>query len=202
MTKTLLISILIACLIGCSGDSGDHEGTQTIFPTPPIIEKPDAEAQSQPLVPQPDPVVPVVEPIIDEPDHIFDIFGPKLVESSISNREKNVDIHLDSITLTFDEDVAKSNIQIHNTFGLSLRWKRIISGKKVVLTPLGNVIDLKADGQYEVSGNVKDAAGNARTILITFTTEKGDKSPPNDQLERRTWGYKCAYKHRTFCVWL
>lgn len=183
MIKTLLMSILIACVIGCSVDSGDDEGTQTIFATPPVIGAPDTEAESQPLVPQPDPVVPVVAPIVDEPepDPVFDIFGPKLIESDISDGERNINIHLNSITLTFDEDVAKSNIQIYKTFDKfrrSLRWKRIINGKKVVLTPLGNVIDLKTDGQYEISGNVEDAEGNKRTILITFTTKKGDNRAP------------------------
>ena len=178
MTKTLLISMLIACLIGCSGDSGDDAGTQTIFATPAIIEESNTKTQHQPLVPQADIIVPVIEPIIDEPDHIFDIFGPKLIESSIENHEKNVDIRLNTITLTFDEDVKESDIQIRNMFGKSLRWKRIINGKKVVLTPLGNVIDLKTDGQYEISGNVEDAEENKRTILIVFTTEKGDKIAP------------------------
>ncbi len=192
MIKTLLMSILIACVIGCSVDSGDHEGTQSIFATPVVIEEPDTEAQSQPLVPQPDPAVPIIEPIVDEPEPepVFDIFGPKLVESSISDGERNVHIRLNSITLTFDEDVAKSNIQIHknhDNFRQSLRWKRIVNGKKVVLTPLGNVINLKTDGQYEISGDVEDTEGNKRTILITFTTKKGDNRAP--QMIRSSVGH-------------
>lgn len=184
MIKALLMSVLIACVIGCSVDNGDDEGTQTIFATPTVIEEPDVEGQPQPLVPQPDPVVSIVEPIVDEPedvkepDRVFDIFAPKLVESTVSDGERNVNIHLNSITLSFDEDIAKSNVQIHNASKTSLRWRRIINGTDIVLTPLGNVIDLEKDREYSISGIVEDAAGNARAILITFTTEKKDKSSP------------------------
>jgi len=155
--------------IGCSSENSDDS---FIFPIPPVIPEETKEA-TPPAIP-----VPVIPPIVEEPDHIFDIFGPKLVESSIENYEKNVDTRLNSITLTFDEDVKKSNIQIHNIYGKSLRWKRIISGKKVVLTPLGNVIDLRTDEEYEISGSVEDAEENKRTILITFTTIKGDRIAP------------------------
>ncbi|RKU21005.1 hypothetical protein C6499_22565 [Candidatus Poribacteria bacterium] len=190
MRYVLVIFLLLTC-ISCATDT--EKGTpEPLFAIPTLIEDPNTEVQSEPLVPQPDPVVPVVAPIVDEPEPelVFDIFGPKLIESigangnrkiKISDGARDVDIHLDTITLTFDEDVAKSNVQIHknhSTFRQSLRWKRIVSGKKVVLTPLGNVINLKTDGQYEISGDVEDAARNMRTILITFTTKKGDNRAP------------------------
>ncbi|MDE0636652.1 MAG: Ig-like domain-containing protein [Candidatus Poribacteria bacterium] len=176
MRSIFLIFAIFTCIYGCSTET-DNGKSEPLFTAPVEIDQPKPADDPSVFTP----IQPIVEPEPEDvkvPDRVFDIFAPKLVESSVSDGERNVDIHLNDITLTFDEDIAKSNIQILNAIKTSLRWKRIINGKNVVFTPLGNVIDLRADQQYQISGIVEDAAGNARAILITFTTEKRDKTSP------------------------
>jgi len=179
--RYLIFVFFILTAIGCSTDN-DKNTPESIFAVPNMIEETetDVETQYQPLVPETNPLGTIVaEPENKKlPDRVFDIFPPKLLKSTVKDRDSEVNIHLNSITLFFDENVAKSNIQIRNLRKQSLRWKRIINGKNIILTPLGNVIDLAPDKEYSISGIVEDKDGNTRAILINFTTEKIDKSPP------------------------
>ena len=176
MKHVFLIFTIFTCIYGCSTET-DNGKSEPLFTAPVEIDQPKTEDDPSVFTP----IQPIFEPEPEDvkvPDRVFDIFAPKLVESNVFDGDRNVDIHLNDITLTFDEDIAKSNVQIFRDGKTSLRWKRIINGKNVLLTPLGNVIDLRADQQYQISGIVEDAAGNARAILITFTTEKRDKTSP------------------------
>lgn len=122
-------------------------------------------------VPQPEPIIDAPEPEPVEPhDGARDLVAPKLVESSIKSGAVDVSVDINAVTLTFDETIAKSDIKITDRHNQSLRWKRIIHGKDIVLTPLEGARKLNLDEQYSIVGIVEDVAGNERVILITFTT--------------------------------
>ena len=181
--KILSLCMLICSIIGCTSQSTD-EGGDSIFPLPPI-EPEEATIPSEPITIQPEPV-PEPEPIIDAPEPepvephggARDLVAPKLVESSIQSGDADVDVNTNAVTLTFDEMVAKSDIKITDRHNNSLRWKRIIDGKNVILTFLGAAKNLVLGGQYSIIGTVEDAEGNQRVVLITFTT--GVRVPEDD----------------------
>lgn len=186
MRKVLSILLFLAAITNCSMDTGD-DGSEPLFAVPTGTEESNAEAGSQPLepVPQPVPEVPVPQPIVDEPEDVQphegvrDLVGPKLVESDVVNGQVDVDVNLNTITLSFDENIAKSDVKIIDHHNNSLRWKRIINGTDIILTPVGDARDLQIDRQYTIFGIVFDEAGNERAILIRFTTGIKDKTAPD-----------------------
>ncbi len=171
--KLLSVCMLICLIVGCTTQSTD-DGSDSIFPLPPV-ESEETTVPSEPVIIQPVPV-PEPQPIIDEPEPVEphggarDLVAPKLLNSSIESGAIDVDVDINAVTLTFDETVAKSDIKITDRHNQSLRWKRIVHDKDVILTPLEGARALKLDEQYSVIGIVEDAAGNERVILITFTT--------------------------------
>ena len=185
--KLLSVCMLICLIIGCTTQSTD-DGSDSIFPLPPV-EPEETMVPSEPIIIQPVPV-PEPEPIIDAPepepvephDGARDLVAPKLVESSIEAGDINVGVDINAVTLTFDETITKSDIKIINQRNLSLRWKRIIHDKNIVLTPLEGADALELDTRYSIVGIVEDAAGNERVVLITFTTGAGD---PEDDVAPR-----------------
>jgi len=166
--------------IGCTTNSTDDGGVDSIFPIPPV--EPEASTPPAPLPVVPEPVVqpePVEEQIVVPPDGgVRDLVAPKLLDSSIADGAVDVDVNLNSITLMFDENVAKSDVKITDWNNNSLRWKRIINGKNIILTPLQGAIELRLDRDYQIFGIVKDAVGNERAILVRFTTGIEDKVAP------------------------
>ena len=179
--KLLCVCLLMCYGIGCTTDSTNDGGVDSIFPTPPV----DPQASPPPpasLPVVPEPVVqpePVEEQIVGPPDGgVKDLVAPKLIDSSIANGAVDVDVNLNSITLTFDENVATSDVKIINENNQSLRWKRILNGKNIVLTPLQGATNLRLDRRYSIFGIVKDAVGNERAILVKFTTGVEDKVVP------------------------
>jgi len=173
--KLLCVCLLICCGIGCTEQSSDDS---SIFPTPLV---PEPEPVSQP-VPQPEPQ-PVPEPVVQpdpepqpEPEppppvvRVRDLVGPKLVKSSIEAGDFDVDAGLESITLAFDEDVAKSDIQLLNEKNQNQNWERFIKGKEVILVRL-NAPPLELAHRYSIFGRVIDAVGNERAILIPFVSQ-------------------------------
>ena len=179
--KLLCVCLLMCYGIGCTTDSTNDGGVDSIFPTPPV--EPEASTPppaSLPVVPEP--VVqpePVEEQIVVPPDRgARDLVAPKLLDSSIADGAVDVDVNLNSITLTFDENVAKSDVKIIDEKNQSLRWKRILNGKNIILTPLQGAINLRLDRRYSIFGIVKDAVGNERAILVRFTTGVEDKVAP------------------------
>ena len=178
MFKVLCMCLLVIYSLGCASysDDSDEEQIRRLG----ALEADTPEPAATPAVP----VVPVPQPIVDEPEEVQphegvrDLVGPKLVESSIVNRQVDVDAKLNTITLTFNENIAKSDIKIVNDRNNSLRWKRIINGKNVILTPTGDAIDLQIDRQYTIFGIVFDQANNERAILIRFTTGIKDETAP------------------------
>ena len=185
--KLFSVCLLICSIIGCTSQSTD-EGSDSIFPLPPV-EPEETTDPSEPVIIQPVPV-PQPEPIIDAPEPepvephegARDLVAPKLIKSSIKSGAIDVDVNINAVTLTFDEEIAKSDIKLTDRFNQSLRWKRIIHGKEVVLTPLEGAIKLILERQYSIVGIVEDAAENQRVILITFTT--GMKEPEDDVAPR------------------
>ena len=185
--KLLSVCVLMYLIIGCTTESTDKSG-DSIFPLPPV-EPEETQVASQPIVIPPVPVQ-EPEPIIDAPepepvephDGARDLVGPKLVESTIRTGATDVDLNINAVTLTFDEEIAKSDIKITDRTNRSLRWKRIIHGKDVVLTPLEGAVQLKAEKDYSIVGLVEDEAGNERVILITFST--GGAEPEDDMAPR------------------
>ena len=177
--KLLCVCLLICCTIGCAEQSSDDS---SIFPTPHVPE-PQTEPPSTPLVPVVPEPIPIPEPIEEQvvvppANDVRDLVAPRLIDSSITDGAIDVDVNLNSITLTFDENVDNSDIKIINKNNQSLRWKRIINGKNIILTPLQDAIDLRLDRDYSIFGIVKDAVGNERAILIKFTTGIEDKTAP------------------------
>ncbi len=179
--KLLFFCLLICCMVGCAEQSSNDD---SIFPTPFVPEpEPDPRPTPQPELPVvPEPIAlpePIEEPVVVPPaDDVKDLVAPKLIDSSIVDGAIDVDINLNSITLTFDENVAKSDIKIIDKNNQSLRWKRIINGNNVILTPLQDAINLRLDRDYSIFGIVKDAASNERAVLVRFTTGIEDKVAP------------------------
>ena len=177
--KLLCVCLLIGCMVGCAEQSNDDS---SIFPTP-LVPEPDPGPTPQPklpVVPEPIPIPePIEEQVVVPPaNDVRDLVAPKLIDSSLVDGADNVDINLNSITLTFDENVANSDIKIIDKNNNSLRWNRIINGNNVILTPLQNAIELRLDREYSIFGIVKDAANNERAILVRFTTGIEDKVAP------------------------
>lgn len=183
--KLVFVYMLICLVMGCTTQSTD-ESQDSIFPLPPV-ESEETTPQAEPIV---IPTVPVPEPIIDAPEPepvephggARDLVAPKLVESTIRSGATDIDADINAVTLTFDEIIAKSDIKITDRINNSLRWKRIIHDTDVVLTPLEGATALRVGRQYSIVGIVEDAAGNARVILITFTT--GVAAPEDDVAPR------------------
>lgn len=180
--KLLCVCLLMCYGLGCTTDSADDGGVDSIFPTPPVEPPASPPPPPVPLPVVPEPIVqpdPVEEQVVVPPaGDVKDLVAPKLLDSSIADGAVDIDVNLNSITLTFDENVAKSDIKIINEKNQSLRWKRIINGKNIILTPLQGAIDLRLDRDYSIFGVVKDAAGNERAILVRFTTGIEDKVAP------------------------
>ena len=176
--KLLCVCLLMCYSIGCTTNSTDDGGVDSIFPTPPV----ELEASPPPFPVIPEPIVqldPIEEKVVVPPaGGVRDLVAPKLIDSSIVDGADDVDVNLNSITLMFDENVAKSDVKITDWNNNSLRWKRIINGKNIILTPLQGAIELRLDRDYQIFGIVKDAAGNERAILVRFTTGIEDKVAP------------------------
>lgn len=177
--KLLCICLLIGCMVGCTEQRSDDS---SIFPTPLV---PEPQPQSQPTpqpVPPPEPVpVPPPEPEPQpepepEPEPpqpalpVRDLVGPRLLESTIEAGDFDVDADLESITLTFDETVAKSDLRLLDEKNRNQNWNRFIKGKEVILVRL-DAPPLKLGHRYSVFGRAIDKFGNARAILIPFVSQ-------------------------------
>ena len=81
-----------------------------------------------------------------------------------------MDAGLESITLAFDEDVAKSDIRLLNEKNQNQDWERFIKGKEVILVRL-NAAPLELAHRYSIFGRVIDDVGNERAILIPFVSQ-------------------------------
>ena len=177
--KFLCVCLLICCMVGCTEQSSDDS---SIFPTP-LVPEPQPEPRPTPQpVPPPEPVLvpppppepepqPEPEPEPPQPDILVrDLVGPKLVKSSIEAGDFDVDAGLESITLIFDEDVAKSDIRLLNDKNWNQEWKRFIEGKEVILVRL-DAPPLELGHRYSVFGRAIDKSGNERAILIPFVSQ-------------------------------
>ena len=170
--KLLCVCLLICCMVACTEQRSDDN---SIFPTPLVPElQPEPRPTPQPIrppepvpVPPPEPE-PQPEPEPPQPNiPVRDLVGPKLVESSIEAGDFDVDADLESITLTFDEEIAKSDIRLLNEKNQNQGWNRFIKGKEVILVRL-DVPPLELGHRYSVFGRAIDKFGNERAILIPF----------------------------------
>lgn len=177
--KLLCVCLLICCMVGCTEQSSDDS---SIFPTP-LVPEPQPEPRPTPQpVPPPEPVPvpppppepepqPEPEPEPPQPDILVrDLVGPKLLESTIQAGDFDVDAGLESITLTFDETVAKSDIRLLDEKNRNQEWKRFIEGKEVILVRL-DADPLELGHRYSVFGRAIDKSGNERAILIPFVSQ-------------------------------
>ena len=167
--KLLCVCLLICCIVGCTEQRSDDS---SIFPTP-LVPEPQTQPRPTPQpVPPPEPVpVPPPEPEPPQPDvPVRDLVGPKLLESTIKAGDFDVDAGLESITLTFDEDVAKSDIRLLDEKNKNQNWNRFIKGKEVILVRL-DAPPLELGHRYSVFGRAIDKFGNERAILIPFVSQ-------------------------------
>ena len=183
--KLLCVCLLICCMVGCTEQRSDDS---SIFPTP-LVPEPQPQPQPTPQpVPQPEPVPvrppepepqpepepePQPEPEPEPPQPVLpvrDLVGPKLLESTIQAGDFDVDAGLESITLTFDETVAKSDIRLLDEKNRNQGWKRFIEGKEVILVRL-DADPLELGHRYSVFGRAVDEFGNERAILIPFVSQ-------------------------------
>ena len=183
--KLLCVCLLICCMVGCTEQRSDDS---SIFPTPLVPEpQPQPRPTPQPVpppepvpvpppepvpVPPPEPVpVPPPEPVPPQPDiPVRDLVGPKLLESTIKAGDFDIDAGLESITLTFDETVAKSDIQLLDEKNKNQGWNRFIKGKEVILVRL-DAPPLELGHRYSVFGRAIDKFDNERAILIPFVSQ-------------------------------
>ena len=166
-------------MVGCTEQRSDDS---SIFPTP-LVPEPQPEPRPTPQpIPPPDPAPvpppepepePEPEPVPEPPQPdipVRDLVGPKLVESSIKAGDFDVDADLESITLTFDEEIAKSDIGLFNERNWNQKWNRFIKGKEVILVRL-DAPPLELGHRYSVFGRAIDKFGNERAILIPFVSQ-------------------------------
>ena len=175
--KFLCTCLLICCMVGCTEQSSDEP---SIFPTPLVPEPPPEPRPTPQPVPPPEPVPvpppepepqPEQEPEPPPPDlPVRDLVGPKLLKSTIQAGDFDVDADLESITLTFDETVAKSDIRLLNEKNQNQDWNRFIKGKEVILVRLDAPL-LELGHRYSVFGRAIDKFGNERAILIPFVSQ-------------------------------
>ncbi len=181
--KLLCVCLLICCMVGCTEQRSDDS---SIFPTP-LVPEPQPHP-TPPPVPPPEPVpVPPPEPEPQpgpepepqpepEPEPpqpnipVRDLVGPKLLESTIKAGDFDIDAGLESITLTFDETVAKSDIQLLDEKNKNQGWNRFIKGKEVILVRL-DAPPLELGHRYSVFGRAIDKFDNERAILIPFVSQ-------------------------------
>ena len=187
MRYVLFIFLFLTC-ISCAMDTGENT-PEPLFAIPTVIEETDTEAQSQPLVSQPNPVVPIVDKPEDAkvPNRVFDILAPQLIESTIRNSK--VDPNTDVISLRFNEDIAEIDIKLVDNSDVSMRWIPsidIITGRRIFLTRVHGG-DPKVSGRslgsgrtYYIKGFVEDKVGNKKSIDIEFRAvdENRDRSAP------------------------
>ena len=168
--KLLCVCLLICCMVGCTEQRSDDS---SIFPTPLVPEPQPQPRPTPPPVPPPEPVpVPPPEPVpVPPPDiPVRDLVGPKLLESTIKAGDFDIDAGLESITLTFDETVAKSDIQLLDEKNKNQGWNRFIKGKEVILVRL-DAPPLELGHRYSVFGRAIDKFDNERAILIPFVSQ-------------------------------
>ena len=168
LQKILCAGLLACCVIGCTIEPRENDAEESVVPTPTV-----------PLVPQSDPVVPIVDE--PEPDSVFDIFGPKLVESNVDSGR--VDPNTDVISLRFNEDIIEIDIKLVDSSDKSMEWIPsidIITGRRIFLTKIDGR-RLGSDRRYYIKGFVEDKAGNKTSIDIEFRAveENRDRTPPS-----------------------
>ena len=168
LQKILCAGLLACCVIGCTIEPRENDAEESVVPTPTV-----------PLVPQSDPVVPIVDE--PEPDSVFDIFGPKLVESNVDSGR--VDPNTDVISLRFNEDIIEIDIKLVDSSDKSMEWIPsidIITGRRIFLTKIDGR-RLGSDRRYYIKGFVEDKAGNKTSIDIEFRAveENRDRTSPS-----------------------
>ncbi len=106
-----------------------------------------------------------------------DTTAPEISTSSLSNGAEDVDPDIVSnITITFDEPISSNELKLLKD-GVDVGWTASISGNTITLTK-GAGQELSHDTSYKISGTVKDSAGNATSVSITFTTKAAPMEQP------------------------
>jgi len=162
LQKILCAGLLVCCVIGCTIEPRENDAEESVVPTPTV-----------PLVPQSDPVVPIVDE--PKPDRVFDIFGPKLVESNVDSGR--VDPNTDVISLRFNEDIIEIDIKLVDSSDKSMEWIPsidIITGRRIFLTKIDGRT-LGSDRRYYIKGFVEDKNGNKTSIDIEFRAVEDNK---------------------------
>ena len=109
--------------------------------------------------------------IIDNEDG-EDRVPPKITGGSVKNRDTGVDpdlLNSNGIEITFDEDI-NGNAQLFGFVG-DLGWESQVIGNTLILDRRDIGEKLAHEVEYEIKGNVRDAAGNETQFEIIFTTK-------------------------------
>lgn len=83
------------------------------------------------------------------------------------------------ITVTFDEHVTGELILTKN--GVNVGWTATINGNTITIRANAGQ-ELTHETTYEISGTVRDSAGNTTEVSITFTTAAAPQQDPPPQM--------------------
>ena len=197
MLYKFLCCLLVCGVIGCTTQSTDDEGSNSIFPTPPIIAEKEKESTTpgiqieevNPPIPQPiveEPVIeePVVEePVVEEPEpepepieeekrEPEDNRAPLFIRTTISHGDVDVDINTDRFIFTFDENIGDAKVKLTNeTRNFDMKWEIFIVGKEITLLRFLEGRHLRGAEVYTIHISWADKAGNWDPGgIITFVT--------------------------------
>jgi hypothetical protein len=101
-----------------------------------------------------------------------DTTAPTLTSSSPADGDADVDpaaVNGSGIVIEFDEDIARTAIEVQADGAKIGNWPAERDGGKVTMNPAAGA-ELVNETQYTVVGTVEDAAGNESDVSITFTT--------------------------------
>jgi len=108
-----------------------------------------------------------------------DTTSPDVTTSSLSDGTVDVDpatVFESGITITFSEPISSGELRLLQS-GVDIGWTVSIDGNTITLTANAGQ-ELRHDTTYEISGTVRDSAGNETPVNITFTTESAPAPPP------------------------
>ena len=105
--------------------------------------------------------------------------APEVTGSSPEDGADDVDpdaVFESGITITFSEPISSGELRLLQS-GVDVGWTESIDGNTITLTANAGQ-ELSHDTTYEISGTVRDSAGNETEVNITFTTESAPAPPP------------------------
>ena len=169
MRSISVFLIVFIYICGCSVES-DNDSSSPLFAAP--VEE-DSIKDEQVITTLVEPLIENEQvEVVEQPvQNIEDVVAPKLLESTIEDGDENIDSDLESISLRFNEEIAKSNIRLFSDDDISLRWIPSVNERRIFLNRL-NGVRLEPNNKYVIKGVVEDISKNQLSVSISFDTNR------------------------------